>query len=122
MTVPIATTAGDSHRDSFTVLGGAVCNPASILAPSGSGGGAMFKRKSDGAQKHDGAHHADGGLQFDLAIMEARLRERRCALNWLLAGGTGRSNGDQRPISLRRFEHRGWRCLERAHRKRCGSQ
>lgn len=28
------------------------------------------------------------GLQFDLALMEARLKERRRALSWLLAGGT----------------------------------
>lgn len=30
----------------------------------------------------------DHGLQFDLALMEARMKERRRALSWLLAGGT----------------------------------
>jgi protocatechuate 3,4-dioxygenase beta subunit len=32
--------------------------------------------------------HHDHGLQFDLALMEARMKERRRALSWLLAGGT----------------------------------
>ena len=32
--------------------------------------------------------HHDHGLQFDLAVMEARQKERRRALSWLLAGGT----------------------------------
>lgn len=33
-------------------------------------------------------NHHDHGLQFDLALMHARMKERRRALSWLLASGT----------------------------------
>ena len=36
-------------------------------------------------ESHERAHAH--GLQYDLAVMEARLRQRRQALRWLLAGG-----------------------------------
>ena len=38
---------------------------------------------------HDpGKEHHAHGLEFDLAVMNARMQSRRKALNWLLAGGT----------------------------------